>query len=114
MERERWLAEWSERLLECPHHHVIFTLPHDLIPLWRYSKREFPNVPFRAAIDSLRKLLDDPQYLGATPGLLAGLHTWGQTLIEHPHLHVIVSAGGLTEAGQWVEPEELPAAAAGC
>ena len=106
LERERWLATQKERLLDCPHYHVVFTVDHGLIPLWRYNKRQFANVLFHAASDALRELLGDEKYLGALPGLLAALHTWGQTLVMHPHLHVIVTAGGLTPQGQWRAPKK--------
>jgi hypothetical protein len=104
--REKWLAAWKERLLDCPHHHIVFTVPHELIPLWRYNKREFADTLFRAGVESLRELLADPKYLGALPGMLAALHTWDQTLLIHPHLHVMVTAGGLDDEGSWCEPQK--------
>jgi hypothetical protein len=58
LDRERWLAVWKQRLLECGHVHCIFTTPHDLIPLWRYNKRLFGNLLFRAAMSALSELLD--------------------------------------------------------
>jgi len=106
LERERWLAAWNHKLLDCAHHHIIFTVPHQLIPLWRYNKVPFARILFRAAIDALRKLLDDPKYLGAVPGMLAAMHTWGQTLVAHPHVHVMVTAGGMTSDGQWRQPKK--------
>jgi hypothetical protein len=57
---------------------------------------------FQAVRDTLGTLLADPKYLGAQPGILAALHTWSQTLVLHPHLHCLVTGGGLTPAGQWV------------
>jgi hypothetical protein len=104
--RERWLAGWQGRLLDCPHVHVVFTTPEQLIPLWRYNKRVFVDLLFRAAADSLRQLLGDAQYLGALPGLLAALHTWSQTLWAHVHVHLLVSWGGLTADGRWLEPKK--------
>jgi len=104
--REKWLAGWKDLLLRCPHHHSIFTVPHDLIPLWRYNKREFGEVLFRAGVESLRELLADDKYLGAVPGMLASLHTWDQTLLIHPHLHVMVPAGGLDPDGRWRAPKK--------
>jgi hypothetical protein len=104
--RERALAGWNERLLDTAHSHVIFTLPRELDPLWRYNKRTFSGLLFRGATQSLVELLADEVYLGATPGMLAALHTWGQQLPIHPHLHVLVSFGGLTGDGRWVEPKK--------
>jgi ribosome modulation factor len=101
LDRERWLDGWKERMLNCPHHHVIVTIPHFLLPLWRYNKRAVANALFWAASGALLELLGDAAYLGAVPGLLAALHTWGQALLVHVHLHVVVTAGGLTRAGGW-------------
>lgn len=101
LERERWLAGWKSRLLDCPHHHVIFTTPQDLLPLWRFNKKGFADALFESASGALLELLGDPKYQGARPGLLAALHTWGQTLAGHVHLHVLVTGGGVTERGHW-------------
>jgi len=105
LQRERWLASWKERLLDCSHVHTTFTTPQDLVPLWRYNKRKFAQLLFRAATGALRELLRDPEYLGGLPGILAGLHTWSQQLLAHIHLHVLVTWGGLNAEGQWVEPK---------
>jgi hypothetical protein len=103
--REKWLAAWKERLIACPHHHIVFTVDHGLIPLWRYNKRQFATLLFQAGVGSLRELLADEEYLGALPGMLAAIHTWDNTLLIHPHLHVMCSAGGLDEDGKWREPK---------
>lgn len=102
--RERWLDAWKERLLDCPHSHSTLTTPQELIPLWRYNKKRFADLLFHAGTDTLRELLADAKYLGALPGLLAGLHTWGQQQQIHLHLHVLVTWGGLNAEGQWVQP----------
>ncbi len=101
--REQWLSRWKSRLLVCPHHHVIFTLPHEFNSLWRYNKVEFTNVLFQAVSETLQELLIDPKYLGGRVGILTALHTWNQTLQEHLHLHVLVTAGGLSGDGRWLE-----------
>ena len=106
LQREKWLAGWKARLLDGPHGHIIFTLPALLMPLWRYNKTRFANLLFRAASEALRELLGDEKYLGALPGLLAALHTWGQQLAQHVHLHVLVTWGGLTDDGRWVQPKK--------
>ena len=104
--RARWLDGWQQRLLPCPHYHSIFTTPHELLPLWRYNKEVFANKLFEAAARSLQELLDDPRYLGARAGLLAALHTWSQMLAGHVHLHMLSTAGGLDDEGNWVEPKK--------
>lgn len=100
--REKWLDGWKARLLPVPHHHLIFTIPHSLNPIWRFNKRAFADVFFQAASQSLMQLLGSAQYMGARPGILTALHTWNQKLDEHVHLHVLVTAGGLSEDGTWI------------
>jgi hypothetical protein len=80
---------------------VIFTLPHDLNPLWLANVSVMTTLLFQTVRDTLCTLLADPQYLGAQPGILAALHTWSQTLGLHPHLHCLVTGGGLTSDGHW-------------
>jgi hypothetical protein len=101
LQTERWLALHRARLLACDHYHVIFTLPHDLNPLWLANVPVMTTLLWQAVRDTLRTLLADPKYLGAQPGILAALHTWGQTLVLHPHVHCLVTGGGLTADGSW-------------
>lgn len=110
-----WLDRQQERLLPCDHFHVIFTVPHELLPLWRYNRREFTDALFGACRDTLLQLLGQERHLGATPGILMALHTWGRTLNQHPHIHCLVSAGGMTAQGAWRDVSGdylLPAAVA--
>ncbi|HLP97754.1 MAG TPA: transposase [Sideroxyarcus sp.] len=99
--RQQWLATQLPRLLPCPHFHVIFTLPHELIAMWLFNRAWFNTLLFDSARESLLQLCTDPRHLGATPGLLMALHTWGRTLSRHPHVHCLVSAGGLDAQQQW-------------
>jgi Transposase zinc-binding domain len=80
LQTERWLAFQQARLLACDHYHVIFTLPHELNPLWLANVPVMTTLLFQAVRDTLGTLLADPKYLGAQPGILAALHTWSQTL----------------------------------
>ena len=98
---ERWLCAEKQRLLDCPHFHVIFTMPAELRALWRYNRVAFGNVLFQAAAQSLLELLADTKYLGARPGLLLALHTWTKQLTLHPHIHALVTGGGLAKDGCW-------------
>jgi len=95
MSRDRWLAARSEELLPVPYCHVIFTLPHELIPLALQNPKVVYAILFRAASQTLLAIAADPKYLGARLGFLAVLHTWNQKLLAHPHLHCLVPAGGL-------------------
>jgi hypothetical protein len=101
--RERWLAARSEELLPVPYSHVVFTLPHELIPLARQNPRVIYNLLFRAASQTLLTIAADSKHLGARLGFLAVLHTWDQRLLAHPHLHCLVPAGGLAfDQSRWI------------
>jgi hypothetical protein len=101
LQTERWLALQRARLLACDRYHVIFTLPHDLNPLWLANVPVMTTLLFQAVRETLRTLLADPKYFGAQPGILAALHTWSQTLVLHPHVHCLVTGGGVTADGSW-------------
>jgi Putative transposase/Transposase zinc-binding domain len=98
---ERWLALQRARLLACDPYQVIFTLPHDRNPLWLAHVQMMTTRRFQAVRDTLGTLLAAPKYLGAQPGIRTALHTWSQTLVLHPHLHGLVTGGGLTPDGHW-------------
>lgn len=109
---ERWLERQRARLLECAHHHLIFTIPHELNALWCWNRAAMAKLLFATVREVLFELLGDPKYLGAQPALLAALHTWGRSLSLHPHVHVLAADGGLSTEGAWVKPRRshfLPA-----
>ena len=97
---QAWLDKTQARLLPCDHYHVVFTLPHELNEIWQYNRRWSADHLFKASAETLRQLLSDERYLGADVGLLALLHTWGRTAAFHPHVHVLVTGGGL-RGDQW-------------
>ena len=100
LQTERWLALQRARLLACDHYHVICTLPHDLNPLWLANVPVMTTLLFQAVRDTLGTLLADPKYLGAQPGILAAWHTWRQPLVLPPHVHGLVTGGGLRPDGR--------------
>lgn len=103
LERERWLEKRRDELLPVPYFHLVFTVPHQLNPLFLTRPREMYHLLFRTAAEALLTLARDPRRLGARIGFLAVLHTWSQLLELHPHLHVIVAGGGLSPDGErWV------------
>jgi hypothetical protein len=102
LQTEHWLALQRARLLACDHSHVIFTLPHELKLLWLANVPVMTSLLCQAVRDTLCTFLAAPKDLGAQPGIIAALHTWSQTLVLHPHVHCLVTGGGLTPAGQWV------------
>jgi Putative transposase/Transposase zinc-binding domain len=97
----QWLDGWQQSLLPTTHFHVIFTLPSELHALWRWNRLVLTELLFRAVRETLLTLLADPRWLGAQPGILAALHTWGRTLTLHPHVHCLVTGGGRDSAGTW-------------
>ena len=101
--KERWLAARKADLLPIPYFHVVFTLPHDLNALAQGNPRVIYALLFRAAADTLLSFGRDPRHLGGTIGITAILHTWGQTLTQHLHLHCLVTGGALAADGaQWI------------
>ena len=92
-----------ERLLPVEYFHVVFTLPQELKPLTLKNRRVIYTLLFRAASQTLLQLAADPKRLGAQIGFTAILHTWGQNILFHPHLHCVVTGGGLTADGsRWI------------
>jgi hypothetical protein len=101
--RAQWLEARQRELLDVAHFHVVFTLPDSIGRLALQNKREIYGILFRAASETLRILGRDPKHLGADVGCVAILHTWGQTLQHHPHLHCVVPGGGISpDAKRWV------------
>jgi len=112
LSRERWLQRMRSRLIGCAHHHVIFTIPHELNALWMLNTPAMMQALFAAVRATLTQLLGDPRYLGAQAGAVMALHTWSRALALHPHIHALVTDGGLSGAGLWVSPKRshfLPA-----
>jgi predicted Zn-ribbon and HTH transcriptional regulator len=103
MARAKWLAERETELLPVPYFHVVFTLPHKIGALALQNAREIYRLLFRAASETLLTIASDPKRLGAAVGFLAALHTWGQNLHLHPHLHCVVPGGGVSPDGlRWI------------
>ena len=103
--RERWLTARQKELLEVNYFHVVFTLPHQLNPLCRDNARLLYDLLFKTVSETMLEVAADPKHLGARIGFLAILHTWGQNLLLHPHLHCVVPAGGLSlDHKRWISP----------
>lgn len=98
----RWLESKAQTLLGCPHHHIIFTIPHELNGLWLLNYKPLAELLFRSARAALFELALDVRYLGAQPGAFMALHTWGQQLALHPHVHCLVTAGGADSQRRWL------------
>lgn len=98
---EHWLDRQKARILNSEHYHVIFTLDSALNRLWLTNVRAMTELLFKAAKGTLFQLLSDERYLGAEPGVIMTRHTWGQTVGLHPHVHCLVTGGGLAPDGAW-------------
>jgi Putative transposase/Transposase zinc-binding domain len=104
--RDKWLAARQGELLAVPYVHVVFTLPHELAPLAFHNKKLLYTLLFRASAATLLEVAANPRHLGAEIGFLSVLHTWGQNLLHHPHVHCVIPAGGLSPDHQrWVHPQ---------
>jgi hypothetical protein len=103
MARAKWLTEREAELLPVPYFHVVFTLPDKIGRLALQNAVEIYRILFRAASETLLTIAADPRRLGAHIGFLAVLHTWGQSLHLHPHLHCVVPGGGVSPDGlRWI------------
>lgn len=106
LELGRWLQEQQARLLRCQHFHVIFTIPDRLRLLWWHNQTEMTMLLFDAVRKTLFSVLENPKFMGARPGVIASLHTWGRTLIQHPHVHCLVSGIGLSCDGRFLHAQK--------
>ena len=97
----QWLAEQQQLLLPVPHFLVTFTLPDELRAVARSNQKLIYHLLFRASAAALLQLAQDPRFVGARLGMVGVLHTWTRQLLYHPHVHFIVTGGGLTDDGRW-------------
>jgi hypothetical protein len=103
--RNQWLADRDKELLPVSYVHVVFTLPHELAWFALQNKKVVYDLLFRASAATLLEIAADPKHLGAEIGFLSVLHTWGQNLQIHPHIHCVIPAGGLSPDHQhWIQP----------
>jgi hypothetical protein len=101
--RAQWLEDRQAELLPVEYFHVVFTVPQEIAAIAYQNKEVVYGILFRATAETLRTIAADPKHLGAEIGFLAVLHTWGQNLLHHPHLHCVVPGGGISPDGKhWV------------
>ena len=104
--KEKWIMERESELLDVPYFHIVFTLPHELDPLAKKYPRQIYNALFRASWQTIDTFAKDPRHIGAKTGITSVLHTWGQQLSLHPHVHCIVPGGGISPQNKWVFPKK--------
>ena len=101
--RAQWIEDRQTELLQVEYFHVVFTVPEEIAAIAYQNKEVVYSILFQATAETLKTIAADPQHLGAEIGFFAVLHTWGQNLQVHPHLHCVVPGGGLSPDGQrWV------------
>jgi len=101
IDKELWVEARKQELLPVKYFHVVFTIPHELLELFRFNREVMYNLLFEKSWETLCLFATDPKLLGAQPGAIAILHTWDQQLRFHPHVHLIVPAGGIDKSGKW-------------
>ncbi len=103
LRKEKWIEDRAEDLLPIQYFHVVFTIPAELNPIVFSNQKVMYNLLFRSVSETLVVLSNDPKHLGARIGFIGILHTWGQNLRDHPHIHCIVTLGGLNpDKSRWV------------
>ena len=107
LQKKQWVEERQRELLPVPYYHVVFTMPHQLNSITLGNRTVMYNLLFKAASATLLQFAKDEQYLGAQPGILAVLHSWGQQLSFHPHIHCVVSGGGMVKKQQKDSSEKI-------
>ena len=104
--RKKWLSARQGELLAVPYAHLVFTIPHALSSLALQNKQLLYALLFRASAATLLEIAADPKHLGAEIGFFSILHTWGQNLLHHPHIHCVVPVGGLSpDSRAWISPQ---------
>jgi hypothetical protein len=101
-----WLERKKALLPPVGYRHLTFTLPHEYLPLWRWNRKLMAELLLAAAQSTIRKLVCDARWCGGLPGVLMGLHTWSRQLLLHPHVHALVTEGGLGKGGEWRPPRK--------
>jgi len=107
--RAQWIEDRQSELLDCPYFHVVFTVPEEIAAIAYQNKGLVYGILFQITAETLKTIAADPKHLGAEIGFFAVLHSWGQNLAFHPHLHCVVPGGGLSPDGQrWVACKRKP------
>ena len=102
---QRWVERREAQAPACAHVHTVWTVPDAFGPLWAFNRSAFTNMMFRASWETVRTLMGDPKWCGALPGMLSVFQSWGDHLQRHPHVHALVTAGGVDAGGVWREPK---------
>ena len=102
----QWIEARKEEVLNIKYYHVVFTIPDELNLITLQNQTKVYKVLFKATAETLQELAEDKKYLGGELGFFSILHTWGQNMMYHPHVHIVTTGGGLTELDKWVEKDK--------
>ena len=102
----QWIEARKEEVLNIKYYHVVFTIPDEINLVTIQNQSKIYKILFKASSETLQELAEDKKYLGGELGFFSILHTWGQNMMYHPHVHIVTTGGGLTELDKWVEKEE--------
>ena len=102
----KWIEARKSEVLNIKYYHIVFTIPSEIYTVVLQNQEKMYKILFKASAETLQELAGDEKYLGAEIGFFSILHTWGQNLMYHPHIHCVVTGGGLTETEKWKEKEE--------
>ena len=102
----KWIEARKEEVLNIKYYHVVFTIPSEIYNIALQNQEKMYKILFKASAETLQELAKDEKYLGGEIGFFSILHTWGQNLMYHPHVHLVVTGGGLTQISTWKEKEE--------
>ncbi len=101
IKKEQWIGRRCEDILDVRHSHIVFTIPAQLNRIVMQNPGALYRLLFTASADTIKELASDPKHLGLLPGFTSILHTWGQNLSYHPHIHMVATGGGMTPEGKW-------------
>lgn len=99
----KWVSDRESELLPVSYFHIVFTIPHELNQICLFNKKKMYNILFTSAWESLSTLVSDEKHLGGKGGAIAVLHTWGQNMMDHPHVHMIVPGGAIKNKNEWLQ-----------
>lgn len=105
----KWIEKQKEKLLPVSYFHVVFSLPEELNPLFKYNRALLYDLFFRTGAETLQSFFEDKRHVGGQGGFLGVLHTWGQLIQFHPHIHWVVPNGAIDSNGRWVKPKRADA-----
>ena len=104
--REKWIYKREQEILNVKYFHVVMTIPSEIYVIAKQNENKVYKIMFQAVAETIEELAKDKKYLGAEIGITEVLHTWGQTLVYHPHIHCIIPAGGIDKQGKWRESKK--------